>query len=81
MKNKYELDEDQKRALEETRAYLEDAARRLGRVDWRTAVAGALLATVVGAMLPPEPVRDMLVMLFRSLGHLLGHPLPGLPSG
>ena len=84
MKNKYQLDEDQQRVLEETRVYLEDAARRLGRVDWRTAAAGAFLGAIVTAVLPPDQVREMLMMLMmlgRSLAHLLGHPFPTLPSG
>lgn len=81
LKNNHELSDAEKHALDETRDYLEDAARRLGRIDWRNAVVGALLGTVLGAAVPQEPVRQMLVMLFRSVAHLLGHPFPELPSG
>jgi hypothetical protein len=75
------LSEDEVQALEERLDYLEEAAGRLGRLDWRTVVAGTLLTAIVGAVLPPEATRDILLMLLRSLAHLFGHPFPELSSG
>jgi hypothetical protein len=80
-KGTYELSGDQMRLLEGQLNYLEDAASRMGRIDWRNAVTGVLLGTVVNAVLPGEVARDALLMLLRSVGHMFGHPMPALPVG
>ncbi|GAC1605234.1 MAG: hypothetical protein NVS3B21_34770 [Acidimicrobiales bacterium] len=65
-------------ALEERLAYIEDAAGRLGRIDWRNAVAGAMLGAIVAAALPPDAVRALLNALFLGVGHFFGQGLlPG----
>jgi hypothetical protein len=74
-----ELSADQLRLLDERLSYAEEAADRLGRVDWRNAVVGALLTLATEALVPPEAVRHVVVAIFHSLGHLFGHPVPGLP--
>jgi hypothetical protein len=81
VKETYELSVDQRRLLEGQLDYLQDAASRIGRIDWRNAVTGVLLGTVVNAALPGEAVRDALLMLLRSVGHMFGHPMPELPIG
>jgi hypothetical protein len=81
VKETYELSGDQRRLLEGQLDYLQDAASRIGRIDWRNAVTGVLLGTVVNAALPGEAVRDALLMLLRSVGHMFGHPMPELPIG
>ncbi len=63
--------------------YLVDAAGRLGRIDWRNAVVGAILGYVLFAALPPESARSMFLTfmtLLRALSHFFGHGLPELPG-
>jgi hypothetical protein len=74
------LPHEDKLRLEERIAYLEEAAMRVGRLDWRTLVVGALLGDVVTGLLPPDATRVVLLGLFRALAHLLGHQLPELPQ-
>jgi hypothetical protein len=81
VKETYELSGDHMRALEGRLDYLQEAASRMGRVDWRNTVAGVLLSTLVNAVLPGDVARDALLMLFRSVGHMFGHPMPELPLG
>jgi hypothetical protein len=74
----YSLSEAQMRALDAKLDYLIDAARRLGRIDWRSALAGVILIYVLTAALPPESARDIFLQFFRALGHFCGFPeLPG----
>jgi hypothetical protein len=74
----YALSADELVVLNEGVAYSEEVAARLGRIDWRNAVAGAMVATLVAAALPPEAVRAFLEMLFQGVGQLFGHGLlPG----
>jgi hypothetical protein len=74
----YSLSEAQMQALDAKLDYLVDAARRLGRIDWRTALAGVILIYVLTAALPPESARDIFLQFFRALGHFCGFPeLPG----
>jgi hypothetical protein len=81
VKETYELSGDQMRLLEGQLNYLQGAAGRMGRIDWRNAVTGVLLGTVVNAVLPGEVARDALLMLLRSVGHMFGHPMPELSVG
>ena len=74
----YELNTAQMIAIERRLDYLSDAAGRIGRLDWRNLLVGALLGLVVTAMVPPEPVRDVLGIIIRTLGHLFGGGLPEL---
>ncbi len=52
--------------------YLQDAASRMGRIDWRNAVTGVLLGTVVNAALPGDAVRDALLTLLAQWGTCSG---------
>jgi hypothetical protein len=70
----YSLSGEQIRLLEAQMGYLEDAASRMGRIDWRNAAAGVFLGAIVNTVLPGNATRDALVMLFRSIGHMFGHP-------
>jgi hypothetical protein len=54
------------------------AAGRLGRIDWRNALVGAILGLVFTVALPPESARDIIFGLFRAIGQL---GLPELPGG
>jgi hypothetical protein len=76
----YSLSPPQIRALEAKVDYLVNAARRLGRIDWRNVCAGASLGYILSTSLPPEAARGMLSALIRAIGHLYGLPdLPMLP--
>lgn len=78
VKRSYTLSENQWRAFDERLAYIDEATGRLGRIDWRNAVAGAMLGAIVAAAIPPDVVRTFLEMLFQAIAHLFGHGL--LPS-
>ncbi len=76
------LGEGEMRILQIRLNYFADAAaRRVGRFDWRNLVMGALLGDIISGALPPESTRSVLTTLLRSVGHILGHPLPELPTG
>jgi len=75
----YSLSEAQMRILDGKLDYLVKAAGRLGRIDWRNAFAGAILGFIFTAALPPEAVRDMILVLSQTIGHLYG--LLELPKG
>lgn len=77
----YELSEEQNRALEARLAYLEEAAARLGRRDWWQFALGTLLGAVVEAVIPPEPIREVILLLARGLAELFGGAIGELPSG
>jgi hypothetical protein len=75
----HELPPGQLRELEARLDYLVDASSRLPRLDWRNALLGVLLGTVVEAILPGDVVRDVLSLIVRGIAHLYGHDVPGLP--
>lgn len=75
----YSLSEAQMRVLDGKLDYLVKAAGRLGRIDWRNVFAGAIVSFILTEALPPEAVRDMILVLSQTIGHLYG--LLGLPSG
>jgi hypothetical protein len=76
----YALSGEQLRELEARLDYLDKAATRVGRLDWRNLVAGALLSAVTGAALPPDVVQGIFGTLVNSVAHLFGAPIPQLPS-
>lgn len=61
--------------------YLEEAAGRIGRVDWRNAFVGVMLGLVVQAVAPPDAVREVLSLACRGLSELFGGDIPELPPG
>jgi hypothetical protein len=75
----HQLTGQQMRAIESRLDYLADAARRLGRFDWRQTLVGTLLGLVVQAVVPSEPIQDALALIGRGLGHLFGGGLGELP--
>jgi hypothetical protein len=75
----HELSEAQQEVFEARLGYLEDAASRLGRIDWRNNFIGVMMTLFFESILPPETVRQTLVLTLRGLGHFFG--LPGLPGG
>jgi hypothetical protein len=77
----HQLTEAQYEAIETRLDYLIDASSRTPRIDWRTMFIGAFLSLLLEAIVPVEPVRDILVMSFRALANLFGGDLPELPGG
>ncbi len=76
----YSLSEADLRALENRLAYLDEAAQRLGRLDWRNAFLGALMGYLIAAALPPDTARALFEIFIRTLGQLFGHDFPRLLS-
>jgi hypothetical protein len=79
----YSLSEPEMEILNAKIDYVVDAATRLGRIDWRNAVVGAILGYIITAGLPPESARSIfqiLSALLKGLSHYFGHSLPELPS-
>jgi hypothetical protein len=76
----HELTGDQQRLLEERLDYAAEAAARLPRIDWRTAIVGALLSTLMAGLLPSDVVQEVLGAITRSLGHMYGLGQPWLPA-
>jgi len=75
------LPEPQLRVIEEKLDDLAAAAGRVGRKDWRLMSAGAVLAVIIGDLLPREVLSQILAMAANGLGHLFGDgggpvPLP-----
>lgn len=81
METTHGLSMDQMETLEGRLKYLQEAAGRMGRVDWRNATAGVFLGMIVNVTLPGDVARDALVTLLRSMSHMFGHPIPELPAG
>jgi hypothetical protein len=77
----YSLSEAQTRFLEEKLDDLAAATDRVGRKDLLLMAAGLMLSYVLGAALPPEAARDILVTLLTSIGHILGSGPLALPGG
>jgi hypothetical protein len=75
-----DLTGEQMRELAAKLDYLAAASTRVGRLDWRNLVAGTLLGVLSDAILPAETAHRVFSTLLNSVGHLLGHPVPLLPS-
>jgi hypothetical protein len=71
----YGLTDDQMIQLEAKLDYLADATKRVGRLDWKTLVAGTLLTMVSEAVLPPDTTHRIFAHLLSSVSHVLGHPI------
>ena len=75
-----ELTPAQYEAIDARLDYLVEAAERVGRIDWRNLLAGTFLSLVVQAVVPIEPVRDVLFVALRGLGAMFGSEPPELPG-
>jgi hypothetical protein len=79
VRNTYQLSESQYEAIDARLDYFAEAAKRLGRIDWRNAFIGAFLGAFLQAVLPPELVQDIISLALRSLGPAFGVDIPELP--
>ena len=71
---------DQLAAIQSRLDYLAGAVSRMGRLDWRNLMAGALIGLAVQGLAPEAPVRDVLRLLIAGVSHFFGPDL-GLPPG
>ena len=58
----------------------EEAATRVGRLDWQGLLAGAFLGLFIDALVPEEAVRGFLGMVVRGLAVTFGLDLPEIPG-
>ena len=72
-KDRWSLSGERLASLDANVDYLVAAVDRLGRFDWRNAFAGAFIGLFVSALLPPESVREVLVMLAQGVRLVLGN--------
>lgn len=70
----YSLSVEQTRVLNSKIDYLIDAAGRLGRTDWRGILFGIMFSFFLASALPPETVRNILMLVLRAIGHFTGFP-------
>lgn len=79
----FELEPEQYETIDARLDYLVDAAKRQGRVDWRNIFVGTLLSLVVQAVVPVEPVQQILFIVLRGLAGMFGagEQPPELPGG
>jgi len=77
VKETYSLSEQAVQALEAKLEFLEVAAGRLGRTDWRALVVGTIATFILSSALPRESAREIFLTLVRSIGPVYG--LPELP--
>jgi hypothetical protein len=72
---RYGIEGEQIKALEEKVDYLVEASRRMGRKDWVILAVGYIGTTVLDSGIKEQILQG----LATTLGHLFGHPLPLLP--
>lgn len=77
----YSLTEAQIRLLERRVDYLVEAASHVRRKDWLLMMEGLILDLVIGAVLPPEAARHILLLLLEGIAHILGGGPLGLLGG
>jgi hypothetical protein len=73
------FDDDDLRFLNAKIDFLIESSRHSRRFDWREQVVGAFLSAVVGNVLPQGATMDVLNTIVSTVGHLIGHPVLGLP--
>lgn len=76
----YDLDHERARQLATRVEYLEGAAERVGRLDWRQILVAELLGLVIRAVVPEGAFREGAHFLARGIGHLFSGGFPELPG-
>lgn len=74
----YDLTQGQQEQLDRRLAYLEAAARRVGRVDWLNLVLAAIVQLIFQGVLSSDAGEELTSFIHRSLGDLFEF-LRGLP--
>ena len=75
-----QLSEQQMNQLNGRLLYLQQAAERVGRKDWRVIAFGTLVTMAMEAIIPANELHNVVSVLLAPLTHLFGHPLQ-LPPG
>lgn len=75
-----ELESGQLELIEAQLDYLVEAARRVGRIDWRNLLVGSMLSLVLQAAVPVAPVQHLLFIMLRGLAQMFGGGPPELPG-
>jgi hypothetical protein len=75
-----ELTAGQQAQLDAKLEYLATAAGRMGRLDWRSLLVGAIVETMLSAAIPQGAAQATLQMILRGVSHLYGIDLPELPA-
>jgi hypothetical protein len=71
---------DEMREFDSRLSYLEGAATRVPRFDWRNLCMGTFLNAIATSVLPPATTLRILSTALQAIAHLSGHG-PGLPPG
>lgn len=58
---------------------LKEAAERVSRKDWKLMLQGTVLGWVVNALVPPEALHSILVVLLHGIAHIVGGGPPVIP--
>jgi hypothetical protein len=78
----FELEPGQVERIEEQLDYLVEAAQRVGRLDWRNLLVGSFLSLVLQAVIPVQPVQQLLFIVLRGLARSRrSSASPTTPSG
>jgi hypothetical protein len=75
-----QLEGERLRAIEARLDYLRDASTRMGRRDWLNIFYGTIFAWALTALIPPDGVREVLIVTAHGIEHLFGGELPQLPA-
>jgi hypothetical protein len=73
------FEDDELQVLNAKIDFLIESSKHSRRFDWREQMVGAFLSAVVGNLLPRGATMDVLNMVVGTVGHLIGHPVIGLP--
>jgi hypothetical protein len=77
-----ELTGDQLRMIDARLGYLEEAARRTRRIDWRNLLVGSLISLVLEQVVPVTAIQAAFQFLGRALDYLFTRGgTPTLPGG
>lgn len=76
-----ELSAERQQAIESRLKYLEEAAGRLGRIDWVNIFVSTIFQFAFNAIVSTSAVQDVLRMAAQGIGPLFGPEIPGLPGG
>jgi hypothetical protein len=75
-----DLSAGQKDMILERLDYLSESVDRLGRLDWRNALLGALIELVLTEVVHARVVEGVLTALVGAIGHFFGGGPPSLPG-
>lgn len=82
LESRYDLQDEQMDEVSARLGELEDAATRLGRLDWGRIMVAELVGLFVRSVIPDGAFREAGRFLVQTIGHLVGlDGVPELPGG